>query len=147
MAQHKSRFVRATRFAGVSVVIGVFGQLLLFGGIEFGLAPVLANIVAVVIPTAIAYEVNLKVTWAGHPRRIIDVAAFFVFSFVGLVVSTLAVSWAVQEFGHNVAANIASIAVWGALWLLKFLVLDELVLRAGHREPVQEPVQGANPPR
>jgi hypothetical protein len=137
MARPKSRFVRATRFAGVSVVIGVFGQMLLFGGIEVGLAPFLANFVAVVIPTAIAYEVNLKVTWAGHPRRMVDVVAFFVFSFVGLVASTLAVSWAVAEFGHNVAANVASIAVWGVLWLAKFLVLDELVRRAGHHEPAQ----------
>jgi hypothetical protein len=128
-ARSGSRFVRAVYFAGVSVVIGVFNQMLLFGGIEIGLAPVLANIIAVLIATALAYEANLKLTWAGHPRRAVDVVTFFVFSFIGLVISSVAVDWAVHQFGETIAANAASIGVWGALWMIKFLVLDGLVLR------------------
>ena len=76
-----------------------------------------------------AFALNRSWTWndrkdATSIRR--QAAIFWVTVLVGLVVSTLVVSIVSRSASGALAAGIASFATFGALWLVRFLVLDRV---------------------
>ena len=142
MRQHLRRLAR---YAAVSVVatvttMTVLGALLLTRATS---APV-ANILATAAGTIPSFELNRAWVWGKRGRRAWgrEVGAFWAMSFAGLVLSTIAVTWAahradatgLSSIGRTVAAQAANLLAWGALWLGQYVVLDRFMFGA-RREP------------
>ena len=96
-----------------------------------------ANVVATGIGTVVSYRLNRRWVWSRHdasdPRR--EVLPFWVLSFAGLVLSTLAVAaadtWAhtihLTGESHTLAVLAASVAGYAVLWIAQFVVLERVV--------------------
>ena len=48
-------------------------------------------------------------------------------AFLGLALSTMAVGWADDRWGGQVAISVANLSAFGLLWVAKFLVLDRML--------------------
>lgn len=125
---------RGLRFLSVSIVNVPLVQLLIFVlQLLAGLEGWLANFIAVVVLTGPAYLLSVKWVW-GHSGEIgkAPVVWFWILSVGGLLTSTAAV-YALSEFIDGIwVANAASLATYGAIFAVRFLVLDTLLHR---REP------------
>ncbi len=121
------------RYSAVSVVGIVVTQLLLFGahGVA-GLAPILANTIAVSVAAIPVFLLNRAWVWQltgkGSFRR--EVVPFWGFTLAGLVLSTLAVAAVSSVTTSSLAVSAANIGAFGVLWVAKFFVLDEVVFAA-----------------
>lgn len=129
---------RMLRYATVSVVstcisLTVLGVLVATRTVSAGWA----NVVATAVGTVPSFELNRRWVWGKQGRRSIlsEIGPFCSLSFVGLGLSTVAVSlaaaWAARMGFDNtlrtVTVEVASIASFGSLWLLQFVVLDRLM--------------------
>jgi putative flippase GtrA len=106
--------------------------------VGFGMAAGTANVLATICGIGPSYAYNRRWAWRRSGRGDLwrEVVPFWVLSLSGLVLSTAAVA-AVSSWGADwpdavraVALPAANIAVFGALWLVQFVVLDR-VLFAG----------------
>jgi putative flippase GtrA len=107
-----------------------------------------ANVVATGVGTIPSFELNRRWVWgkAGSRSLAAEIGPFCLLSFAALGLSTVAVSaaagWAATSglgpTARTVAAEAASVATFGSLWIVQYLLLDRLVFRAGSRgaEPV-----------
>lgn len=107
-----------------------------------------ANVVATGVGTIPSFELNRRWVWgkAGSRSLAAEIGPFCLLSFAALGLSTVAVSaaagWAATSglgpTARTVAAEAASVATFGSLWIVQYLLLDRLVFRAGWRaaEPV-----------
>jgi putative flippase GtrA len=118
----------------------------------FGVTAWIANIIATTVATGPGYTLNRRWTWgirdASDPWR--QVAPFWLLSFAGLGLSTLAVavtdSWAAQMQLAGVvrtgAVLGAHLSGFGVLWVIQFVLLDRVLFRRpqayamGHSAPV-----------
>jgi putative flippase GtrA len=107
------------------------------------LTPGWANIVATGVGTVPSFELNRRWVWGKQGRRSVggEVAPFAVLSFAGLALSTFAVSlaghWAVglPTVERTTAVEAASVAAFGSLWVLQFVLLDRLLFASRTRPP------------
>ena len=96
-----------------------------------------ANVIATAIGTVVSYRLNRRWVWHRHdasdPWR--EVAPFWVLSFAGLVLSTVAVA-AVDRWAQAIhltggprtfAVLAASVAGYAVLWVAQFVVLERVV--------------------
>ena len=124
---------KALRYSAVSVIGMVITQVLLFGahGVV-GLAPILANTIAVSLAAIPVFLLNRAWVWQlrgrGSFRR--EVVPFWGFTLAGLVLSTLAVAVVSSITTSSLAVSAANIGAFGVLWVAKFFVLDEVVFAA-----------------
>jgi len=122
----------------VSVITTMISvSILTFGTAVIGLAAWLANVVATSVATMPSYHLNRRWTWgrrdASNPVR--EVLPFWVLSFAGLALSTVAVgvadSWATAAglAGSVHAATVvaAHLSGFGALWIVQFVLLDRVL--------------------
>ncbi|HEV7524858.1 MAG TPA: GtrA family protein [Acidimicrobiia bacterium] len=103
-----------------------------------------ANVVAVCCGIAPSYFANRRWVWgkSGRSDLVREVAPFWILSLAGLVASTVAVSivasatvhWSVSA--RSIALPLANLAVFGALWLVQFALLDTVLFRAVPNEAV-----------
>ena len=105
----------------------------------FGVAAWFANIVATAVATGPGYQLNRHWTWGlrdrSHPWR--EVLPFWVLSFAGLALSTVAVAWTDAWAAHAHLAGAtrtltivgAHLSGFGALWIAQFLLLDRVLFR------------------
>ncbi len=112
-------------------------SILTFGTAVIGLAAWLANVVATSVATVPSYHLNRRWTWgrtdASNPVR--EVLPFWVLSFAGLVLSTVAVgvadSWATAAglagSVHTATVVAAQLSGFGALWIVQFVLLDRVL--------------------
>jgi putative flippase GtrA len=118
------------RFCGVSVVNLVLGQTLLFMFYSvLGWSAVVANLAAVCISAVPAYLLSRKWVWrmnGDHSMRS-EILPFWSLAIAGLVVSTLAVGYAEAHFDAAVMVNLASIAGFAVIWVVKFFILDRVM--------------------
>jgi putative flippase GtrA len=96
-----------------------------------------SNVVATAIGTVVSYRLNRRWVWNRHdasdPWR--EVAPFWVLSFTGLVLSTVAVAaadrWAqaihLTGAPRTFAVLAASVAGYAVLWIAQFVVLERVV--------------------
>ncbi len=129
------------RYVLVSVVSVVAGQVVLV--LCFGLARLSAetsNLVAFVAGGLVSYVLHRRWTWrrSGRSRVLHEVIPFWSIAIVGLVVSTLAVGVAEDIASRNVGSRAAqtlivmsaSLAAYGVVWIVKFIVLDRYLFGA-----------------
>lgn len=125
---------RGLRFLSVSIVNVPLVQLLIFVlQLLLGLEGWVANFIAVLVLTGPAYILSVRWVW-GHSEEMGKGPAmwFWILSVGGLLASTAAV-YALSEFIDGIwVANAASLATYGAIFAVRFLVLDALLHR---REP------------
>jgi putative flippase GtrA len=101
------------------------------GGMRAGVA----NVIAVCCGVVPSYFANRRWVWKRDGRGSIasEAVPYVVLSLVGLVTSSLAVAWvgarSVSWPSHwrAIALPLANLAVWGALWLVQFVILDRVI--------------------
>lgn len=107
-----------------------------------------ANVIATAIGTFPSFELNRRWVWRRKGRRSMkaELVPFWILSFTGLALSTLAVSltavWAdstgLDGFARTAAIELANIAAWGSLWIAQFVILDRFLFRSA--APASAPV-------
>jgi len=144
MIAHPSS-VKLIKYAGVSVISTVVSQVTLF--LTFGvfqlMSEVPANIVANAVATVPSYTLNRRWVWGkgGKSHLWREVVPFWVLSFLGLAVSSVAV-WAAGTFARNhhlshgattILVNAANLLSFALLWVVKFVIYNKLF----HVEPIE----------
>lgn len=136
----RSHVLKLFRYSALSVLftaLSFIGLALLVGGLNFPAGWANFLIVAASIP--VGFELNRRWVWAapgGTWWRSPEVVPFGAFSFLALGLSTLAVhqtGLAVAHWsrtGRTVAVEGASLASFGSLWVIQYLVLDRILFRA-----------------
>jgi putative flippase GtrA len=130
---------RVIRFGSVSAISTVVGIVLLavFIGL-LGYPVVWSNILAKGIAVIPAFELSRRWVWAQSGRRSIPRQAlpFALFSFAGLILSTIAVHLAVDATAHSsklihtATAELASIGSYIPLLLIQFVLCDRVLFRS-----------------
>jgi putative flippase GtrA len=137
--------LKLIKYSAVSLISTAVSQLtlLLTFGVFQLMSEVPANILANLVATIPSYTLNRRWVWGkggkSHVWR--EVVPFWVLSFIGLAVSSLAV-WAAgafsrhHHFGHaatTVLVNGANLGAFAILWVGKFIVYNRLF----HIAPVE----------
>jgi len=138
LGAHRTLVQKLTRCMSVSIVTTIISLSTLgIATAVFGIAAWLANVLATALATGPSYSLNRRWTWgrrgASHPWR--EVMPFWVLSFTGLALSTVAVgvadAWAggAQLTGllHTGTLLVAHLSGFGALWVVQFLILDRVL--------------------
>jgi putative flippase GtrA len=140
---------KGLKYAGVSVFNVILGQALLvifyrlFSASDEAVPEVSrlmrgasANTIAVVISAVPAYYLSRAYVWGKRGRSELrrEVLPFWIFVFVGLLLSTVGVALVAHfiaapktaGFLHpaKLAANVASIVAFGILWVIRFFWMD-----------------------
>ncbi len=144
---------RALRYVATSGFGVVSTQILLFGFQQLDWRPTVANAVAVSLIAIPAFMLNKYWVWGkrgrAHMRK--EVLPFWLFTFAGFVLSTVAVAWVANatkdpevaslEKGNVYAVQAANIAGFGVLWVLKYLFLDKIMFGPEHHTPYDEDIE------
>lgn len=119
------------RFAGVSVVNVFTGQTLLYlCYARLGWPGMFANVVAVAAGSVPAYLLSRHYVWErekGDHKVGAEILPFWGLAFVGLVLSTALVGVVDSFSDHTLAVQGANAAAFGALWIVRFVVLEHLL--------------------
>tara|TARA_B100001758_G_C18411928_1_gene616421 strand:+ start:2436 stop:2846 length:411 start_codon:yes stop_codon:yes gene_type:complete len=122
--------VKLLRYSGVSVVAVMVTQGVLWLGLAVLRWPALmANFVAVTIGAVPAYLMNRSWVWGrtnSHSVRE-EILPFWIYSLVGLAVSTACVALADAWFTSTGLLMLANLLAFGTLWLGKFFVLETIL--------------------
>jgi putative flippase GtrA len=132
----KATIGRLVRCFAVSVGSTILTTTVLITlAIGFGMHAGFANVIAVCSGIVPSYLANRRWVWKrdGRGSLAYEAGPYIVLSLVGLVASSLAVarvgelsaSWSSQW--RAVALPLANLAVWGALWLVQFVILDRVI--------------------
>jgi putative flippase GtrA len=125
----------AIKYSAVSVVGVVLTQallVLLLGILEWN--PVEANVFAVMLTTIPVFVLNKRWVWSSDGKIDMkrEVLPFWVFTMMGLGLSTGLVALAQNLSDSHLLVMVANMAGFGVLWLAKFLFLDQIMF--GHSE-------------
>jgi putative flippase GtrA len=127
------------KYSMTSVVGVVLGQSLIFL-----FASVLdwswgwANVTAVAISTLPTYYISRAGVWQkrGKSSLYAEVVPFWVMTFLGLLLSTIAVVVLERRYPDNkILANVGNVMGFGVLWLAKFFILDRILFKVTHEHP------------
>jgi len=124
------------RYAAVSVVstLTSLTTLGLLVGVV-GFEALWANLVATAVGTVPSFELNRRFVWRrrGPASLRRQVVPFTALSFAGLALSSLTIRVAsglsahAGRAGHTAAVEVASVAAFGSLWLVQFVLLDRVL--------------------
>ena len=136
----RSLLSKLMRYSVASVVGVTLGQscLYLFDEVV-GLEEFVANILAVAISSIPVYLINRYWAWELRDRNSLrrEVVPFWGMTFLGLVLSTLAVAVVDGRTDWQPAIQAANLAGFGVLWVAKFMVLDRVVF--ARPDPLEPP--------
>lgn len=127
------------KYSMTSVVGVVMGQSLIFL-----FASILdwswgwANVTAVAISTLPTYYISRAWVWRkrGKSSLYAEVVPFWVMTFLGLLLSTIAVVFLERRYPDNkILANVGNVMGFGVLWLAKFFILDRILFKVTHEHP------------
>ena len=126
-----ARFRRlGPKFVAVSLIGTVISQslIVLFKG-RWDWNGAVANLVAVCISAVPSYYLNRAWVWGkrGSSSMAREVLPFWIMTLAGLALSTFFAYVADRIWDATIAVNIANLAGFGVLWVVKFLVLDQYV--------------------
>jgi putative flippase GtrA len=118
---------KGLRYVMVSVVnVLVGGGLLVV--LQHWMRPTFANICGVAISAIPAYYMNRAWVWGkrgkSHWKK--EVMPFWLFTGAGLVLSTLAISYADEHTQNKFVILFVQLFAFGVLWVVRFFVLDRL---------------------
>jgi putative flippase GtrA len=151
----RGRIRQWARYGTVSLVatatsLTVLGVLVSTTTIPAGVA----NVLATAAGTFPSFELNRRWVWGRTGRRSLraELVPFWVLSFTGLSLSTLAVSLAAASAGaagldgfpRTAAIEAANVGAWGSLWVAQFLILDRFLFRSAPAAAV--PLSTTTPP-
>ncbi len=98
-----------------------------------------ANVIATAVGTVPSFELNRRWVWgkAGSRSVASEIGPFCLLSFASLGLSTVAVSaaagWAAMSglgsTARTIAAEAASVATFGTLWIVQYVLLDRILFR------------------
>ena len=139
------RIIRSLAVSGVTTVLSLTILALL---IRFDVtSPAAANVIATVAGIGPSFALNRRWAWQGRGRGHLtrELAPFWAYSLVSLVLSTLVVARAAEWASsidaspglRTVIALVANMATFGALWIGQFLLLDRVLFRH-HRLPAAD---------
>jgi putative flippase GtrA len=130
------------RYAAASLVGVVVGQSCLFGFYSVLDWPAAAaNFAAVAISSVPAYLINRYWVWQKRDTNSLrrEIAPFWGMAFLGLILSTIAVSVVDDRTDWAPAILAANLAGFGVLWVAKFLVLDKVLFAEVGRDAAEPP--------
>lgn len=128
-------FRKLMRYCGVSVFNLFFGQSLLFFFHSIVDWPGwIANVTAVMISAVPAYLLSRHWVWGqrGTHSFKLEVLPFWSMAFLGLTISTIAVAVVDDHYDGALPVQLASVASFFVVWILKFFVLDRLMWKQTH---------------
>ena len=90
-----------------------------------------ANVFAAVVAALPAYLLSRYWVWeaAGRPSLRTEIVPFWTISLLGLLASTLTASLADRLFDEPLMISVGSLVGYFVVWVLKFLILDQLFNR------------------
>jgi putative flippase GtrA len=126
------------RYTMVSVISVIVAQLLL--ALAFGVlrwSATTSNVFAVGLSAIPSYYLNRAWAWGkrGRSHLMKEVVPFWGLAFLGLAGSTWAVSIAhhhahhLSRVGQTAVVNLANLGAFGALWVAKFVIFNELMFK------------------
>jgi len=125
-------FTRIGRYTVVSLLTVPTTQVLLVVLLALGTKPLIANFEAVILTSVIGYVLYVRWVWAdrgvsGARERIVYWATIL----AGLVVSTLAITWArsLSPSPSPFIYNAINLSAFGLVWVFKFIALDRFAFR------------------
>ena len=136
------RIVRSLAVSGVTTVLSLSILAVL---IRFDLtSPAVANVISTVAGIGPSFALNRRWAWRGQGRGHLtrEIAPFWAYSLLSLVLSTIAVAGA-AGWADSIGASAemrtfvvlaANVATFGTLWIGQFLLLDRVLFRH-HRLP------------
>lgn len=118
---------KGPRYVGVSVVNVVVGAGMLFV-LQKWMRPTYANVTSVAIGAIPAYYMSRAWVWQkrGKSKLKKEILPFWIFTFTGLVMSTVFISVAQHYTTNRVAILLVQLSAFGILWVLRFFLLDRL---------------------
>jgi putative flippase GtrA len=127
------RFVRYGSVSAISTVTSLVILGLLVGPIGF--PAIWANVIATAIATVPSFALNRRWVWAQRGRESVlrQATPYFLLSFAGLILSTIAVHVASDatinssRLMHTAAIELANIGTYGALWIVQFVLCDRIL--------------------
>lgn len=129
-AEHGAKLLR---FGAVSAFNVLLGQALLYGAqVALDWEPVWANIFAVSVGTVPAYLLSRYWVWEkrGKNHFLREVVPFWVLTLIGFLLSTAAVWFVDTNFDPSpLVINLTSLAAFGVVWAVKFVVLDRVLFK------------------
>ena len=131
---------RLLRCMGVSVVSTIVSVTVLAASTAgFGLEAWIANVLATAVATIPSYHLNRRWTWGKRDASDLwrEIMPFWLLSFAGLVLSTLAValtdSWLhgshLGEPLRTLVIVTAHLSGFGLLWVAQFVLLERVLFR------------------
>ncbi len=125
----------AVSLISTSISLTVLGVLVATNTVPAGWA----NVIATAVGTVPSFELNRRWVWKKTGKRSMrgEVGPFWALSFIGLGLSTLAVTaaaaWAanagVDSTVRTLVIEAANVAAFGTLWIVQFVILDRLLFR------------------
>ena len=124
----------AIKYSAVSAFGVVFTQLELAVLALVGWDPVKANVTAVMICALPVFLLNKRWVWSSDGRIDLkrEIIPFWVFTAMGLLLSTGLVALASNVSDSHLLVMLANLACFGILWVAKFLFLDQIMF--GHHQ-------------
>ncbi|WP_419918990.1 GtrA family protein [Candidatus Poriferisocius sp.] len=119
---------RLLRYGGASAVGVVLGQTILRVCYDLlGWSALVANLVAFLIANIPVYHLNRSWVWdrSGPSSWRREVLPFWLVSFAGLALSSLAVGLIDRVTGNGWLITVASVGAFGTVWLVKYAVCDQ----------------------
>ena len=124
--------VKLLRYSGVSVIAVLVTQSCLWLGLAVIKWPALAaNIFAVTIGAVPAYLMNRSWVWGRRDSHSVreEILPFWLYSLLGLVMSTTLVALADIWFTSTAVLMLANLLAFGGLWVGKFFVLEKVLFK------------------
>jgi putative flippase GtrA len=141
------RIIRSLAVSGVTTVLSltILGLLIRFDVTS----PAKANVISTVAGIGPSFALNRRWAWRGKGRGHLgrEVAPFWAYSLLSLVLSTIAVAraaaWA-DSIGaspelRTVVVLVANVVTFGSLWIGQFLLLDRLLFRHHRADRADRP--------
>ncbi len=140
------RMIRYTATSGIGVVGTQILIVLFYRGIK--LQEVQSNLASTMCMAIPAFALNKYWVWGkrGRARLRREVLPFWAFTVAGWVLSTAAVAFVSgmaepQSNEQTILVMAASIAGFGALWILKYIFLDKIMFGPHHHTPYDEDLE------
>ena len=139
LTNHK-KIYRYVLVSALSLVIGQSVLYLFFKVAGFNAA--LSNLLCVTLSTIPNYMLNRYWVWGkSGPHDIAkEIAPYWIIAFSGLGLSTLFVFLADRIWGSWIVVNVANLAAYGALWVLKFIILDRYLFNTNYRKAIKRKI-------
>ncbi len=129
---------KGVKYSAVSVVNVFVGQgLLIFLHAALGWGATTSNVVSVCISAVPAFYLSRAWVWEkrgriGKTELRNEVLPFWIFVVVGLVFSTIVVTLASKLSSNALVPNVANMAAFGMLWVIRFFLMDLLFRHHPH---------------